>query len=389
MKIIIVIPYFYPSIGGLQNYALNIAKGLQKLQHEVIIITTNHKEKKYLIETIENLKVYRLPISFVISNTPINIKWFNYIYTIIEKEKPDIVNGHTPVPFIAEVAAFVTKIKKIPFVMTYQNDLIKDNIALKMIIGFYYFLFGIPALNISTKIIASSQYYVKNSEYLKKYQKKIEIISPGVHLEEFSESSLNKNKLKNIIKQYTDKKILLFIGQLDKTHEHKGLSYLITSLVDMRKKNEQIHLLVIGKGNNIQKYKGLVTQLQLVNNVTFVGFVSDDDLPYYYNKADIVVLPSYNKSEGFGMVLIEAGASKKPVVASAIGGIPYVVKDGVTGFLTKPKDSTSLYKAILTILNDNALSKKMGNNNYKWVQENFTWDKQIEKTNILFKNLTL
>ncbi|HSW89036.1 MAG TPA: glycosyltransferase family 4 protein [Candidatus Saccharimonadales bacterium] len=389
MKIVIVIPYFYPSIGGLQNYALNIAKGLQNLGHEIVVITTNHIEKKYIIETINDLKIYRLPISFIISNTPINITWFRDITTIIKKEKPDLINGHTPVPIIAEIAAIIAKVKKIPFVMTYQNDLIKDTFILQFIITCYYFMFGIPALKAANKIIASSQYYVDNSKYLKPYQEKIEIVSPGVNLKSFSLSNLNKDRYENLAQQYKDKKILLFIGQLDKTHKHKGLDYLIESLVDIRKGNKKVHLLVVGKGNNIDEYKQHVEQLKLQNIVTFVGFVSDDDLPYYYNKANIIVLPSYNRSEGFGMVLIEAGASKKPVVASDIGGITYVVKDTITGFLTKPKDSKSLSKAILTILNDDALAEKMGNNNYKWVKENFTWDKQIEKTNRVFKNLLL
>src|SRR5260221_10829938 len=125
MKIVIIIPYFYPTIGGLQNYALHIAKGLQKLQNKVIIITTNHAEKKYVVETIENLVIYRLPVQFRISNTPLNIQWFSDIENIIQNEKPDIINGHTPVPFISDIAAIIAKKHKIPFVLTYQNDLIK------------------------------------------------------------------------------------------------------------------------------------------------------------------------------------------------------------------------------------------------------------------------
>jgi glycosyltransferase involved in cell wall biosynthesis len=383
----IVIPYFYPSIGGLQNYALNIAKGLEKQNHTVVVITTNHLEKKYVSETIENMTVYRLPIAFIVSNTPINIGWLKDIYTIIQKEKPDIINGHTPVPFIAEIAAIIAKIKKIPFVLTYQNDLIKDTLGLNLIIKCYYFLFGIQALKAATKIIASSQYYADNSLYLKTFAEKIEIVPPGVDIKHFAENNLDKNIFKKMQQQYRDRKILLFIGQLDKTHEHKGLSYLIESLTIIKRNNPQAHLLIIGKGDNITVYKNLVADLYLQDNVIFTGFVSDEDLPYFYNAADVIILPSYHISEGFGMVLIEAGASKKPVVASRIGGIPFVVKDHETGFLTKPRDIEDVSQAILKIINSKTLAEKMGENNYKWVKENFTWDSQIEKTNRIFTNI--
>src|SRR5258708_1087947 len=148
MKILVVIPYFYPSVGGLQNYALFISKGLQQLGHEIIIITANHTEKKYIIETNKNLKIYRLVIDWKISNTPIGFRWFGDIERIIKDEKPDVINAHTPVPYISDIAAIVAKKNNIPFVLTYQNDLIKDNFFLNLMINMYYATLGIPTLKI-------------------------------------------------------------------------------------------------------------------------------------------------------------------------------------------------------------------------------------------------
>lgn len=389
MKILIVIPYFYPSIGGLQNYALQIAKGLKKLDHEIVVVTTNENKKEYIVENLHNIKIHRLPIDYIISNTPIGIHWFSQLQQIIRLERPDIINAHTPVPFISDIAAIAAAKNNIPFVLTYQNDLVKENIFLTVIIKLYYALLGIPTLQKSHKIIASSEYYITNSKYLKKYKEKTEIVSPGVNLEHFSEKKLNKENLTELKDKYKNKKILLFVGQLDKTHAHKGLSYLLQSLLFIKQKEKNVHLLVIGKGNNLSYYQDVTTSLGLHDVVSFIGFIPDNALPYFYSISDIVVLPSYNNAEGFGMVLIEAGASGKPVVASNIGGIPFVVKNNETGFLTEPKNMQELSDAIITLLGDKVKAEEFGKNNYEWVKNNFTWDKQIKKTNEIFLHARL
>src|SRR5437667_4672077 len=113
-KIIIVTPYFYPRTGGLENYAFNIAKGLKKKNRwNVTVITSNHLGNKKTKEFIEGIKIYRLPILFKISNTPINPMWYFDIKKIIFEEKPDVINAHSPVPFIADITASVSA--EIPF----------------------------------------------------------------------------------------------------------------------------------------------------------------------------------------------------------------------------------------------------------------------------------
>src|SRR3989344_8783646 len=106
-KIMFVTPYFYPKIGGLENYAYNIAKGLKKkYDWEVVVVTSNHEQPhKYKEEKIDGMKVYRLPRWFKVSNTPINPMWYFMIKKIIKKERPNIINAHTPVPFMADMAA--------------------------------------------------------------------------------------------------------------------------------------------------------------------------------------------------------------------------------------------------------------------------------------------
>src|SRR3989344_789930 len=165
-KIMVVTPYFYPKIGGLENYAFNISKGLKKYGWEVVVITSNHESNTYKEEIIEGMKIYRLPRQFKLSNTPISFKWKEQIKDIIQKEKPNVINAHSPVPFIADVSARIAHKLNIPFILTYHNDLVKDNPLLNFVAKAYYWILGNKTLNLSNKIIATSKYYVGMSPYL-------------------------------------------------------------------------------------------------------------------------------------------------------------------------------------------------------------------------------
>src|SRR5258706_8385452 len=106
MKLLVVTPYFYPKIGGLENYAYNFCIGLKKrYKWDIVVITSNHKNKKDIVEKINGLKIYRLAPMFKLSNTPVNPFWYLKIKKILKSEKPNFINAHTPVPFIADMAA--------------------------------------------------------------------------------------------------------------------------------------------------------------------------------------------------------------------------------------------------------------------------------------------
>ncbi|MFA6570504.1 MAG: glycosyltransferase family 4 protein [Bacteroidota bacterium] len=380
MKLLTVIPYFPPHIGGTENYAYNICKGLKdEYDWKIVVVTSNHGEKNYVEEKINGIKIYRLAPLFRISNTPINPFWYFQVKRIIEKEKPNIINAHTPVPFIADIAARTCG--KIPFVLTYHGDLTKENLILNLFCKLYYFIIGNNTLTKADKIIATSKYYAKNSPYLNTYINEIGIVPPGVDTHNFN-LKVNKGYLK---KKYGNHHYVLFVGQLDKTHIHKGINYLLDAILLIKKKIKDIKLIVVGKGDNIKNYKKYVQKISLEKNVIFTGFVSSNKLPEYYTGSNVTVLPTNNSSEGFGMVLLEANACGKPIVGTNVGGIPCVIDNYINGLLVPPKNPQALADAITKILTNPSLAKKMGEKGYKKVIKNFTWEKQINKTRELIE----
>jgi glycosyltransferase involved in cell wall biosynthesis len=377
MKLLIVTPYFYPKMGGVEKYVFEISSHLKCIQNLDIVIICSNWEKggnRYQEETINNVKVYRLPYWIKISSTPINPLWGTAIATIIDNEKPDVINGHTPVPYIADIAARVAKNKRIPFILTYHNDLEGYNLIFKAFAAIYSRSMGARTLTISHKVIATSQHYVKTSNALSKITDKIAIVPPGVDVEKYKRNPSNILQEKYNI-QY--EKTVLFVGQLNRESIHKGLYYLFKAI---KKANEKmpIKLIVAGKGNHLTQYREYVNKEKINNSVVFTGYVSEDDLIKLYNACDILVLPSYNRAEGFGMVLLEAQACGTPVIGSNVGGIPCAIRDGETGLLVPPKDIQKLSQAITTLLGDDVLMRKMGLEGMKHVRDEFTWEKSAQ-----------
>lgn len=368
----IVTPYFYPKVGGLENYAYHIAKGLEdKYDWEIVVITSNHEEKKDRIEKLNNIKIYRLSKWFNISNTPINPMWHLQIKNIIKKEKPDMINAHTPVPFISDATGRVCG--DIPFILTYHTGsmMLKGKLLKDLLIKFYESSILKITLKKAEKIICSSDFV--RVDFLKDYSKKTITITPGVDINRFTPGIVDsKNKI-------------LFVAGLKKAEKYKGLEYLLSAVNIIKKNIKDAKLTVVGEGDCIIYYKKLCKDLGIEQNVDFKGKLIGKKLVEQYQKTNVFVLPSLY--DNCPLVLLEAMACKKPVIGSNVGGIPYLIDNGKNGLIVPPKDSESLAKAIIKTLNNPQLAKKMGENGYKKVKENFTWEKQIKKTNELFRDI--
>src|ERR1700722_7739443 len=137
MKIMIVAPYFYPNIGGMETYIYAICIGLkEKYNCDIVVVTCSQKRGGYSVENINGMKVYRLPYLFKISNTPINPLWYFTVKKIIKQEKPDVINAHAPVPFLSDIALRAKG--DMPYVLTYHAGSMKKNkLLVDMLIGFY------------------------------------------------------------------------------------------------------------------------------------------------------------------------------------------------------------------------------------------------------------
>jgi glycosyltransferase involved in cell wall biosynthesis len=162
--------------------------------------------------------------------------------------------------------------------------------------------------------------------------------------------------------------VLLFVGALTKWHRYKGLDILLRSLRMALDQDPDLSLVIVGDGDLRNEYHRMTEELRLQENVIFAGDVSDDKLPQHYALVDALVLPSKDMSEGFGLTLLEANASGKPVIASRVGGIPSVVQNGYNGLLVPPNEPTELANAILRLKRNPRETEEMGRNGRLFAQ---------------------
>jgi glycosyltransferase involved in cell wall biosynthesis len=147
-------------------------------------------------------------------------------------------------------------------------------------------------------------------------------------------------------------------------------------------RNEKIYFGIFGEGVLRQELQRQISESGLEEKFFLPGFRTD--LQSLFHDIDIFMLPSY--TEGLPNVALEAFAAKKPIVATAVGGTPEVVKDGISGFLTTPENFSGLAEAVLTLAKDFGLRQKMGNAGYEHISAEFTFEGQTKKYEDLYRN---
>jgi glycosyltransferase involved in cell wall biosynthesis len=170
------------------------------------------------------------------------------------------------------------------------------------------------------------------------------------------------------------------IGIVSKLWEGKGHEVLIAAFKEIKKDFNSARLIIVGEGYLDKKLHEFVDKLGLTDSVLFTKFQAN--VSEIIACFDIAVLPSF--FEGMGRVLLEAMAMEKPVVASRVGGIPDLVKNGINGYLTTPGDVEGLANALKKLLNDKNLAASMGKEARKGVTEKFSADTMVKSINNLY-----
>ena len=218
-------------------------------------------------------------------------------------------------------------------------------------------------LHIADRIVAATQ--AELAQLLWLYQAdtgKITVIPPGVDLSRFY--PISSDEAKEFIGIPPCERVLLFVGRIEPL---KGIDVLIEAIAILRQQGMLVCLSVIGgevegdpeiPNGEMGRLHALREQYGLTDMIAFLGSRDQDKLPYYYSAADAVVLPS--QYESFGMVALEAMACGIPVVASQVGGLAYLIQDGVTGFTVPVDDPHELASRLKILISDEELRQRMG-----------------------------
>jgi phosphatidylinositol alpha-1,6-mannosyltransferase len=215
---------------------------------------------------------------------------------------------------------------------------------------------------------------------------KVNVINPGIDFSEFTEISAS-----SILSELdiVNRKFLLSVGRLV---ERKGvLEFIKFVMPELKTQSPDTLLLVVGDepGRKTRKKQGLIDEIKseierlgLSNNAMLLGEIPREDLLYLYNHCSMFIFPGIavkGDMEGFGIVLLEANAAGKPVVASNIGGVPDAVVDGESGFLVEPGNWNQFLYTIEKLNSQEVLKRRLGDYGRKRVKSQFDWPVVISK----------
>ena len=323
MKILIPVLHYYPVIGGLETWTKNIAERLS--QKAEIFVVTGRVKSQSEEEARNGVKIFRTSL-FGLGDLSYSSPFYiltalPFIFlkslSLIKREKINLMHCQG---FLGSCIGYcLSKIIGIPYIATVQRLESKN-----LFKGFVY-------RNAKVCIAASSA--------IKKYFeeigcKNIEVIPNGIDLKRFE----------GLKRKPHDGFTVITVARLEKV---KGIDYLIKSISNLKSQILNLRLLIIGDGSERKNLENLARELGLEAKVKFFGQIDSEEIPEYLAMADCFVLPSLR--EGFGIAILEAMAAGVPVIASRVGGILDLIKDGKTGLLVESGSPEAIARAILRI----------------------------------------
>ncbi|MDP2929457.1 MAG: glycosyltransferase [Candidatus Omnitrophota bacterium] len=255
--------------------------------------------------------------------------------SVIKKEKIDVVNSHWIIP-----QGLIIAVIKRPLGVRHILTVHAADIFLLKRLGKIGSMLARYIVRRSDKVIAVSNYIKSVIDGLVNEDYDFEIMPMGVRVELFDD---RKTHHVGTGKRLPDTLRILFVGKMA---EKKGLKFLLEALTIVKKKNRSFTLDVVGGGLLEDTLKDHASNLGLDKEINFRGWIANEKLPELYKDCDIVAIPSVfdknGETEGMPVVVLEAMAMSRPVLASRISGIPDVVTDGYNGWLTEPGDAAGM-----------------------------------------------
>ena len=381
-KLCVVTHTFLPHVGGIERVVYEQCKRLMQKQFEPMVLThRNHTDKNYVIDGIKVQCYDSVNLGFRLG-IPYAIPRITSLKTFLESIKSsDIIHVHGHPYLSSLIAAKIAKKYRKPLVLTQHNTFIEyEDILWDHVEWLNDCAIGKQVLKEADKIIVVSNATKNYVLSLGADPEKIGVLHNGVDLNRFKRLTGVKDKMRKKLDVSEDASVVLTVRRLVYKN---GIDTLIESAEIVIKKDPKLVFVVVGKGPDYKEVKERIAQLGMQNNFRLTGFVSDRDLPFYYNVADFFVLPS-KSGEGLPLVALEAMACELPVIATNVGGTSEVMSNDY-GKLVPPNSPTTLAEAILEFARKNlsVLKKDMRT----MMEKRHSWDQNVEKLSQIYEEL--
>ena len=345
MKIALVSPYDYPYPGGVTQHISYLDKHFRELGHQVEIIAPCAGEAPERLAdnvVVTTSRVISIPFAGSKARIPYSPAVYWRLKSALQGQHFDVVHAHEPLTLPVPLCALRhSQSVNVGTFHAYRDTHRIYQYGRRVFQPFFDKLHGKIAVSEAARDTVARYF---GGEFV--------IIPNGIDVERFGGDHVSP------LEHYTDgRPNILFVGRLE---PRKGFRYLIRAFPYVKEEFPQARLIVVGAYLKKDKARYLrYARRHRLTGVKFVGHVSDEELPRYYRTCDVFCAPSIG-FESFGIVLLEAMAAGKPIVACNIPGYRDLLNDEKEGLLAEPKNEKALAEAIVRVLKNPALQRRMG-----------------------------
>lgn len=347
MRILIGLTYYSPYTSGLTIYGIRLAQALVSAGHQVTVLTSRFDSGLPKEEMLEGVRIIRSNVWMNIGKGPLmpamTVKAWNLV------KVADIVNLHLPQLDAAPIALIARLFRK-PVVVTYHCDLVLPKGFINNIANIVSTLAGHIAAGLASAVVQNSRDYAENSRFLRRYLNKLHPIAPPIVLPQVGEVECAAFREK-----YNIQPGQRLIGMAGRLAAEKGADVLAQAIPAVLDKHPTARVLFSGPYKNVPGEEAVAQKVlplaeKLGSHWTFLGVLSHQELAAFFRTCEVIVTPSLNSTESYGMVQVESMTCGTPVIATNLPGVRVPVRTTGMGQIVNPGDPAELAQAIIDVL---------------------------------------
>lgn len=352
MKILFALTYYRPHVSGLTIYVQRLAEALAARGHQVTVLTSHYDHAMPLEETLNGVRVVRVPVAFWISKGAI-MPTYAAVATELLREH-DVVAGNLPnTPIEALLLPLLARfVVRRPITMTYHCDVQLPGGPFNRVVDEVVFLSNVAAATLADRLVAYTQDYATHSRLLSRFPGKRVVIPPPVDMPVPTAGQVEAFRRRFDLHS---KRVVGFVARFA---TEKGVEYALNAIPHILDEVPNVKILFAGEYKKVIGEEAYWARLQplleqYADHWQFTGVLDPTDpaeLASFYAACDVTILPSINMTESFGLVQVESMLCGTPVVASNLPGVRQPVTVTQMGRIVPIKDSKALAEAIVEVI---------------------------------------
>ncbi|MBN2390780.1 MAG: glycosyltransferase family 4 protein [Anaerolineae bacterium] len=349
MRVLVVLTYYRPHTSGLTIYAERLAKGLVQHGHEVTILTSHYSRDLPRFETRDGVHIMRAPVLFRISKGVIMPTFGFLAWKLVSQA--DVISLHLP-QFDAAGVALRGRLLKKPTILTYHCDLQLSPGWFNWTVNRVVDVMNALAGKFAHRVVAYTQDFADHSPFLSRFSDKLHVITPPVELPPMTASGIAA-----FARMHNPQRAQPVIGMAARMAAEKGVEVLLNAFPRILERYPDARILFAGQYQNVlaeeayaRKLGPLIRRYEDMDKWKFLDVLDPIQMAAFYPNLDLLVVPSLNSTESFGLVQVESMLCGVPCVASDLPGVRQPIQQTGMGEIAPIGDADGLAQAMLQVL---------------------------------------